>query len=210
MAEFHHRPSLTERRRATTQTEITQVAAALFAERGADGTTAESIARAAGISLRTYYRYFPTKQDAVLPLLADTACRWVSYLAEVPPEQSLRLALQQAAVRGLTPTGDESAEVMRCTRGLLRAVQADHALRAVWLKVNHDAEEQLVEALALRVGEDVDPVTLRLTAAAAVTAVRVTMQAWAATDAPDIGAGSPSRLVVRCMDELTAGLRSWR
>lgn len=64
------RPSLTDRRRAETQLEIAITAAALFAERGVEGTGAEEIARASGVALRTFYRYFRTKEEAVAPLLA--------------------------------------------------------------------------------------------------------------------------------------------
>ncbi|MYR64299.1 TetR family transcriptional regulator, partial [Streptomyces sp. SID625] len=68
--------TLTERRKAATQLDIAHAAAELFATRGPDGTTAEEIARRAGVALRTFYRYFRSKQDAVSPLLADGADRW--------------------------------------------------------------------------------------------------------------------------------------
>src|SRR5689334_11486652 len=56
--------ALTERRKAATQLDIARAACALFAEHGPDGTTAEDIARRAGVALRTFYRYFRSKQDA--------------------------------------------------------------------------------------------------------------------------------------------------
>lgn len=62
--------SLTERRKAATQLDIARAACELFAEHGPDGTTAEDIAHRAGVALRTFYRYFRNKQEAVAPLLA--------------------------------------------------------------------------------------------------------------------------------------------
>jgi AcrR family transcriptional regulator len=90
------RPSLTERRKAATQLEIARAAAALFAERGSEGTTAEDVARAAGIALRTFYRYFRTKEDAVAPLLAAGARDWVAGLAAEPDDVAMPDALERA------------------------------------------------------------------------------------------------------------------
>ncbi|XVU28462.1 TetR family transcriptional regulator [Actinoplanes sp. CA-054009] len=57
---------LRERRRLATQAEIEAVALELFGERGSERTTVEDIATAAGVSQRTFFRYFPTKEDAAL------------------------------------------------------------------------------------------------------------------------------------------------
>ncbi|MFG2136944.1 TetR family transcriptional regulator [Streptomyces sp. NPDC048650] len=199
------RPSLTERRKAETQLEIARTAAALFAERGA-AVTADEIARAAGVALRTFYRYFRTKEDAVAPLLAVGVRDWIDDLAAAdgPDAPPVRATLERAARRALTPADAPAGEALQWTRGLLRAMPGDPALRGVWHRVHHDSEEALVPVLARLTGAD--PLTVRLAAAAANTAMRVAVEEWAAGDAPEDGPQGPAELVARGMRALTAGL----
>jgi len=51
------------RRRVTSQAELEHVAFELFAANGFEQTTVEDIATAAGIGRRTFFRYFPSKND---------------------------------------------------------------------------------------------------------------------------------------------------
>ncbi|MFH8486136.1 TetR family transcriptional regulator [Streptomyces longisporoflavus] len=199
--------SLTERRKAATQLDIARAAAELFAERGPDGTTAEEIAGRAGVALRTFYRYFRNKQDAVAPLLAGGAAEWRAHLAGLDPAAGVPTALERSIADALTAADDRATEALEWTRGLLRAAQDDPALRAVWYRVNQESEEQLVPVLARLAGDGADELDVRLTAAAATDAVRLALEAWALTDAPAEGPGSPAVLAVRCLRELTGGLR---
>ncbi|MER6997827.1 TetR family transcriptional regulator [Streptomyces sp. NPDC000410] len=203
-----HSPSLTERRKAATQLDIARAAAELFAERGPDGTTAEEIAHRAGVALRTFYRYFRNKQDAVAPLLAGGAARWRELLAAAEPGTTVPEALERSIAEALSGQGDDAAEGLRWTRGLLRAAAADPALRAVWYRVNQESEEQLLPVLAVLAGPSADPLELRLAAAAATDAIRVALEAWSETDAPVSGGpGAPAGLAVRCLRELMGGMR---
>ncbi|MER7346576.1 TetR family transcriptional regulator [Streptomyces aurantiacus] len=199
------RPSLTERRKAATQLDIARAAAELFAERGPDGTTAEEIAHRAGVALRTFYRYFRNKQDAVGPLLAGGAAAWRARLADLDTE--VPTALERSIAAALTPVDTRADEALEWTRGLLRAAQDDPALRAVWYRVNQESEEQLVPVLARLAGAGADELEVRLAAAAATDAIRIALETWAATDDPPSGPRSPAELAVRCLRELTGGLR---
>lgn len=58
------------RTRQAALAEITQIAMGLFLERGFEQTTIDDIAAAAGISRRSFFRYFGTKEDIVLGDLA--------------------------------------------------------------------------------------------------------------------------------------------
>ncbi|MCG8149745.1 TetR family transcriptional regulator [Pimelobacter simplex] len=191
--------SLTERRKAETQLEIARTAARLFTEHGAAGTTAEAIAEAAGIALRTFYRYSRTKEDAVAPLLTVGGDAWRAGLAATEPGTPLLPAVE-AAVRATMTSADDDPG-LTWVRGLLRAAADDVALAAVWGRVNLDSERRLRPILAA-IAPDADPVDLLLVAAAATDAIRIAFESWAEGDAPE----APVELAVRCLRSLTAGL----
>ncbi|MEU9148283.1 TetR family transcriptional regulator [Streptomyces sp. NPDC048349] len=201
--------SLTERRKAATQLDIARAACELFAEHGPDGTTAEDIAHRAGVALRTFYRYFRNKQEAVAPLLAVGGDAWRALLAEEDPGTPLAEALERAVTRTLSePQAVE--EGLEVTRGLLRAAEGDDALRAVWYRVNQDSEERLVPVIARLAGPDADPLDVRLLAAAATDAIRISLELWSTTDAPLSGPGSPTQLALRCLRDLTGAMPLFR
>ncbi|MGW1516977.1 TetR family transcriptional regulator [Streptomyces sp. NPDC002287] len=197
--------SLTERRKAATQLDIARAACELFAAHGPDGTTAEDIAHRAGVALRTFYRYFRNKQEAVAPLLAGGGDAWRALLAEEDPATPLAQALERAVTRALSDSKavEEGLEV---TRGLLRAAATDEALRAVWYRVNQESEERLVPLVARLAGGDADEMSVRLVAAAATDAIRIALELWSAGDAPVGGPDSPADLAVRCLRQLTSAM----
>ncbi|MFD7610213.1 TetR/AcrR family transcriptional regulator [Streptomyces sp. NPDC059828] len=200
------RPSLTARRKAATELGIARAAAELFAERGPDRTTADQIAGRAGVALRTFYRYYRGKQDAVAPLLADSAERQRIALAATTPGTTLPRALELSLSDALSGRDEAARESLLWTGVLLRAAVGDAALRTVWYRVHRDAEERLLPVLATLAGPGADPLSVRLTAVTATEALRVALETWAATGEPLSGTeASPAVLAVRCLRELTGG-----
>ncbi|MET8689723.1 TetR family transcriptional regulator [Streptomyces sp. NPDC004732] len=207
--------SLTERRKLATQLEIARAAAELFTAHGTDGTTAEAIAARAGVALRTFYRYFRTKQDAVGPLLAVGGDRWRALLAAAEPGAALPDALHGAISEALAVPDDTAADGLRQTRGLLRAAVDDPALRAVWYRVNQESEDKLRPVVAELAGAGTgagagagagpEQLAVRVAAAAATAAIRIALETWAQTDADVTGPGSPADLAARCLRELMGG-----
>ncbi|MET4004667.1 AcrR family transcriptional regulator [Arthrobacter sp. UYCu511] len=63
---------LRERNRLDTWALIHDAASAMACQQGMSKTTVEAIAEAAGISKRTFFNYFPTKEDAILGLQQPT------------------------------------------------------------------------------------------------------------------------------------------
>jgi AcrR family transcriptional regulator len=61
-------PNVRERKKAETWTTLHEAAAALAQQQGLEHATVEAIAQSAGVSARTFFNYFPSKEDAVLGL----------------------------------------------------------------------------------------------------------------------------------------------
>lgn len=194
--------SLTERRKQATLLEIAEAAAELFAEHDTKDVTVEAISTAAGVSIRTFYRYFQTKEEAVTPLLAVGAQGWQAAIAD-SSAADLRGAIGEAITTTLTLDSDEDRDALARTRGLLRAAMKDQRLAAVWRRVNGESEERLCELIAAR-KPDADPFAVRLLAAAATDAIRVTLEHWVTLE--DADAVDPVTLAAGAFEQLSAGI----
>lgn len=197
--------------------EIARAAAGLFVRQGLRATRAEDIAQASGVAPRTFYRYFATKEEAVAPLYAAGAHRWVEAVTEAPAHLSVPEALEHAARHTFTPGAGVSASSWELVRTLIRLTDTSPALGKVWAEVCRDSEGRLGEALARRLGaldnvgraSGASPGTasgtsprLRFAAAVAGAAVRVAVEAWAASDAPTTGPNGPAAMALRNLDAL--------
>jgi len=86
------------RRRVTSRAELEQTAFALFTARGFDATTVDEIAAAAGIGRRTFFRYFPSKNDIPWGAFEDELERMRVRLKACPPEVPLMDAIRVALI----------------------------------------------------------------------------------------------------------------
>lgn len=195
------RLTLAERRKVETRLDIARTAARLFAEYGTAEVTAERIAAEAYIGLRTFYRYARTKEDAVEPMLTTGAEHWLEIIAAGPRRLPTVAELELAALQSLS--GGDDFEL---TRGLLRAMETDPALRAVWHRINMEGERELRRVLADLAEPGTDPVRVRLLAAAAAGAIRIALEEWAVVEDSAAGGATPAELTVRCLRTLGAGL----
>ncbi|MFE3799785.1 TetR/AcrR family transcriptional regulator [Nocardia tengchongensis] len=198
------RPTLAERRKQETRMDIARTAARLFAEYGTAAVTAEQIASESGVALRTFYRYARTKEEAVEPLLATGAQRWLELVAAGPHRLPTLPELEAAIQTSLTFDG--ALEDLETTRGLIHAMDDDPALRTLWHRINLEGERDLFRVLTDLGGPTADPLQLRLLAAAAAGAIRIAVEQWASADASPTGEGSPADLAVRSLRALAGGI----
>jgi AcrR family transcriptional regulator len=163
------RPPLTERRKEATRVDIARAAVDLFTTRGVAATSADDIAAAAGISVRTLWRYFPTKESCVRPLLTAGIELTARALHDWPPGTALATVLDDMEVAA----GDITADLPTLL-ALVRLTRTEPGLRAVWLRAHDDAEPVFAAALAERSGTD--DLATRLRAAMINAALRVAVE----------------------------------
>jgi AcrR family transcriptional regulator len=148
---------LRERRFVRTRAEIVAVALALFEKRGFDEVTAEEIARDAGVSPRTFFRYFDTKASLVLGGSTVLVDRLVEALETADQSAPLREALAWSLERAFDAIGADGRDLLRresrimLTSELLRAAASMHipaqdarvmAALEPWIPADMDAAQR--------------------------------------------------------------------
>lgn len=86
-----------DRRRSDVAMRIELCALELCAAQGIDQTTIEDIASAAGISRRTFYRYFGTIDDILVAMPKRSLAQMAKAVAERPLSENIREAFVNAA-----------------------------------------------------------------------------------------------------------------
>jgi AcrR family transcriptional regulator len=134
------RPNLHKLRRSKTHEALRQAALKKFASEGFTNVTVEQLAQEAGVTERTFFRHFPSK-EAVLFQDYDTQVEWLAEaLAARPCSESLfdavktsiesfphdlELVRQAALARAELITGDQIASHLRVVQSSFAAVITD-------------------------------------------------------------------------------------
>ena len=136
-----------ERKKARTRAAIQRHALRLFRERGYEATTVSQIAAAAEVSDRTFFRYFPTKEDVVLYDDLDPRVfeAFEAQPAELSPVQALRAAIREVL-------GQVSAQDQANLRERVALLLSVPPLRAMLLDGLQGPVKLLAEAIAARTG----------------------------------------------------------
>ncbi|MGV3490640.1 MAG: TetR/AcrR family transcriptional regulator [Devosia sp.] len=163
-----------ERKRRDTERRITEAAIRLFGKHGYEATTLDAIAEAAGISRRTFFHYFKSKDEVLLSMQRGLGEMLVAALAQQPAE--LRpLEATRNALLGLSapyPQQDLLAidKLMRSSEAVQARKQASYVR----------AEQMLYAALAQR-WPDPEP-QLRLVALLTIGAMRLSLDAFSRSE----------------------------
>ena len=118
--------SRTGRRPVTSRAELEAVCLDLFVRHGFDAVSVDDIADAAGIGRRTFFRYFPSKNDAVWGDFDTALVGWRSWF-DAAPESEPPLATVRA---GVLRFNDYDAAALRVHRQRMRVILGTPALQA--------------------------------------------------------------------------------
>lgn len=193
---------MSDRRKHIMRTQIARAAVELFTARGVSATTGDDIAHELGISTRTLWRYFPSKESCVRPLLTGGLDLMTERLRSWPPELSLTEHLERSGPLA----EDAEAPPMTSMIDLIRMTRTEPGLRAVWLDVHHSAEGVFAEAIADRTGLAPDTLSVRVGAATINVALRVAAERFADRAAGDEDDKDMADLVRAALEVVEDGL----
>ena len=172
-----------ERTRRLAQSELTSVAQDLFVTQGYDGTTVDQIAAAAGMSKRTFFRYFPSKDDLVIGKYDLFADRMAEALDERPADEPVWESLRRVFDITLDYVQDDHQRSRN--EAMDEIVRSTPQLYARYLEKMQRVQQLLIGRVVVRLtGRDYDPSDSRPAAivGAAFACMQAARQAWFASD----------------------------
>lgn len=164
----------TENREATRR-EIGRVAVELFLRQGFQETTADQIAEAAGVSRRTFFRYFETKEEALSAWGDDVGSDLAEVVTARPSGEPVFTTLR-AALQALVDYAEQDLQRIRRLKELTGPTSLFPALRE---DKRGSWSSTLTIALAARDGTT-DPAGAALQVATALLAYDWAMSRWLA------------------------------
>ena len=148
----HPQEGLRERKRRLTRKLISDAATMLFANRGFDTVKVSEIADRVGVSEKTVYNYFPSKESMVLDDADELVEALAAALRDRPAGVSIIgavLAALEAEGRWATSIDDELAQFVP---RFVAMIEQTPALHAHWLQVHERLARIAAEELATQAG----------------------------------------------------------
>jgi AcrR family transcriptional regulator len=171
-----------DRKKSKTRSELRRAALELFAVQGYAETTVEQITDAVDVSARTFFRYFPAKDDVLFPL-GPGGSSFLQSVREQPLKVDDVTAVRNACLAFLPLPPERERDTLLFKRALL----SDPALEGRNLALQVQFRDQIAGALALRRGQgEPDDVSI-MSAAIAQTVMHLAFDRWAAAGGrPDL------------------------
>jgi AcrR family transcriptional regulator len=169
---------LRERKRRETSERIIEKGLKLFVKNGYEATTLDAIAKGAGISRRTFFYYFKSKEDVLLAA-HDSGFRAAlrPAMLDEPPDQAPIDAVQKCLIKLASRYETKESIVFD------RLMESTEALRARKEAVFVETEQILLEAMGELWPSPGRRDGLRLVAMVAMGTLRLALDKWKQNDA---------------------------
>lgn len=170
-----------DRSREILRAELADAAATFCAEHGFDEVTADQIAQGIGVSRATFFRYFASKEDAVVSAARSSATRAgtfaqsVARAADAAEPGTTVWAIMRAATEPMIDTAETRGDPLRAR---IRMITDVPALKGHLASQRRSDQSAVADVLRDRLGDDR---AARALAAAGVAAVDLAWQEWART-----------------------------
>ncbi|QDL74258.1 TetR/AcrR family transcriptional regulator [Streptomyces malaysiensis subsp. malaysiensis] len=164
---------MSEQRRLRLRLEISREAARLFWEQGVAATSVDQIAATVGLSTRTIWRHFRSKESCAEPIVMRGVVTLMSVLCRWPRQISLEDHLT-AEITGLghgTPHVDLADEMLAMK--MIRLAHTEPLLRATWLMACQQTEREICVIIGDRLRRPAGDLGVRMHSAAAAAVLRV-------------------------------------
>jgi AcrR family transcriptional regulator len=142
--------SLQERKQELVRGELASAAWDLFGKKGYESTTVAEIAAAAGVSRRTFFRYYASKEDVLTATTDDLAEAMLTAMAGRPRDEPPLVSIERA----LVPVLEGQLKAAGRSRTIIRLLRESRTLRRAMLERHALMEERLATLLADRLGAD--------------------------------------------------------
>ena len=151
---------LRERKKRLMRQQLSDTAAAMFLDRGFDAVRVAEVAEACGVSEKTVFNYFPTKESLVLDRLEDTVASLRTGLADpaIPPvEAALRILDRElTGMTGWLTSQDDPGHAARAILRFGDLIRATPSLRAYQADMMDQFADVATRILAARAGVSAD------------------------------------------------------
>lgn len=176
--------SLRDRKKRRTRAALERATVRLAAERGYDHVTVEEIAAEADVSVRTFFNYFASKDEALIGADPEVGPRMAARIAAAPAEVTPFQAYRDSVLAEITEELDNARDLWLLRKEVLMQ-RPDLLVRA--FANSAESEQLLANAVGQRAGLPESHLYPRLLVAAGSAAFRCAVTRWALDDGVSLG-----------------------
>ncbi|MEU6573447.1 TetR family transcriptional regulator [Streptomyces sp. NPDC046805] len=175
-------PGLAQRKRQFVRDELARETLRLLATQGYEATTVEQVTDAVGVSRRTFFRYFQSKEDVIVQAVTDKGAVLAADFEARPADEAASAALHHALTPLVNQDPADPERMLRLTQLILRTP----ALHGRYLERQAQWKTALTSVLAQRTGRAATDMGLQLAAGMTLVAFHTALTRWADGDGTEI------------------------